>query len=68
MTQLTFRTPRMAMQGFFQGHFSHAPPPSNSGMLSAHERSYTKGRHPGSVVWVSCYRLSKHTKSNICPL
>jgi len=33
-----------------------------------HERKCPKRLRPGRVVWVSCYRLSKRTKSNICPL
>jgi hypothetical protein len=39
-----------------------------SGMVSSHERRYTKHLRPWRVVWVSCSRLSKRTKSNICPL
>ena len=39
-----------------------------SGMVSSHERRYTKHLRPGRVVWVSCSRLSKRTTSNICPL
>src|SRR5262250_2523393 len=39
-----------------------------SGMISSHERRYTKHLRPWRVVWVSCSRLSKRTKSNICPL
>src|SRR5262252_8050169 len=39
-----------------------------SGMVSSHERRYTKHLRPWRVVWVSCSRLSKRPKSNICPL
>jgi hypothetical protein len=39
-----------------------------SGMVSSHERRYTKHLRPWRVVWVSCSRLSQRTKSNICPL
>jgi hypothetical protein len=39
----------------------------NSDMLSSPERRYTKRLRPWRVVWVSCSRPSKRTKSNICP-
>jgi hypothetical protein len=39
-----------------------------SGMVSSHERRYTKHLCPWRVVWVSCSRLSKRTTSHICPL
>src|SRR2546425_13213683 len=40
----------------------------NRGMLSSHERRYPKHLCPWRVLWVSCYRPSKRTQSNICPL
>jgi hypothetical protein len=55
--------PRYFLAAFFARTTN--PP---SGMVSSHERRYTKHLRPWRVVWVSCSRLSKRTKSNICPL
>src|SRR5256885_1803357 len=55
--------PRYFLAAFFAR--TTTPP---SGMVSSHERRDTKHLRPWRVVWVSCSRLSKRTKSNICPL
>ena len=47
--------------------FARTAPP-HRGMLSSHERRYAKHLRFRSVVWGSCYRPSKPTKSTICPL
>jgi len=65
---LTFRTLWMAIHVFSRGHFSHAP--HTPTVVCCHRR---RGETPnafagGSVVWGSFYRLSKRTRSNICPL
>jgi hypothetical protein len=54
----------------FPGAFFARTAHPNRGMLASPEpeRRYTKRLHPGRVVWVSCYRPSKRTRSNICPL
>src|SRR6516165_10524178 len=52
----------------FPGAFFPRTAHPNSVMLSSHERRDTKRLCLRSVVWGSCYRLSKCTRSNICPL
>src|SRR5215471_7113774 len=52
----------------FPGAFFARTAHPNSGMLSSHERRYTKRLRLRSVVWGSFYRPSKRTRSNICPL
>ena len=54
--------------GIFPGAFFVRTATPDSGMLSLHERRYTKHRCPWRVVWVSCSRLSTYTRSNIYPL
>jgi hypothetical protein len=66
--QLTFRTPSEGDPRIFPWAFFARTAPPSSGMLASPERRYTKSLHPGRVLWVSCYRPSKRTKSNICPL
>ena len=66
--KLTFRTPRIAIHVFSLGHFSPRTTHPHSVMLFSYERRDIKRLHLRSVVWGSFYRLSKRTKSNICPL
>src|SRR3989442_5313565 len=66
--ELTFRTPSEGDPRIFPWAFFVRTAPPTSGMLASPERRYTKRLHPGRVLWVSCYRPSKRTKSNICPL
>ena len=66
--KLTFRTPSEGDPRIFPWAFFARTAPPTRGMLASPERRYTKRLHPGRVLWVSCYRPSKRTKSNICPL
>src|SRR5712691_6283452 len=66
--ELTFRTPSEGDPRIFPWAFFVRTAPPTSGMLASPERRYTKRLHPGRVLWVSCYRPPKRTKSNICPL
>ncbi len=68
LVPLTFRTPSEGDPRIFPWAFFVRTAPPTSGMLASPERRYTKRLHPGRVLWVSCYRPSKRTKSNICPL
>ena len=66
--KLTFRTLSEGDPRIFPWAFFARTAPPTSGMLASPERRYTKRLHPGRVVWVSCFRPSQRTMSDICPL
>jgi len=65
---LTFRTPSDGDPRIFSAaRFARTAHP-NRAMLSSHKRRDVTHLCLRSVLWGSCYRLSKPTRSNICPL
>ena len=66
--QLTFRTPSDGDPRIFSAARVARTANSNRDMVSLHERRDVTHLCLRSVVWGSCYRLSKPTRSNICPL
>ena len=67
-TKLTFRTPSDGDPRIFSAARFARTANSNRDMVSLHERRSVTHLCLRSVVWGSCYRLSKPTRSNICPL
>ena len=68
IVDLTFRTPSDGDPRIFSAARFARTANSNRDMVSLHERRYVTHLCLRSVVWGSCYRLSKPTRSNICPL
>src|SRR5215471_7903876 len=66
--QLTFRTPSDGDPRIFSAARFARTAHSNRDMVSSHERRYVTHLCLRSVVWGSCCRPSKPTRSNICPL
>ena len=66
--QLTFRTPSDGEPRILPAACFARTANPNRDMVSSHARRYVTPRCLRSVVWDSCYRPSKPTKSNICPL
>src|SRR5215475_9707305 len=68
LTKLTFRTPSDGDPRIFSAaRFARTAHP-NRDMLSSHKRRDVTPLCLRSVLWGSCYRPSKPTRSNICPL
>jgi hypothetical protein len=65
---LTFRTPLDGDPRILPAACCARTANPNRDMLSSYERRYVTHLCLRSVLWGSCYRLSKPTKFNICPL
>ena len=66
LLELTFRTPSDGDPGILPAACFARTAHPNRAMLSSHERRYVTPLCLRSLIWGSCYRPSKPTKSNIC--
>jgi hypothetical protein len=66
--ELTFRTPSDGDPRILPAACFARTANPNRDMVSSHARRYVTDLCLRSVLWGSCYRLSKPTKFNICPL